>query len=223
MRGWSTVSAGLGLVDSMLPEGEGKNQYFKQARKSQQKQLRSGPLESLWCAYEGEIVFQRVATNPGVSSETSIQYLRPLFDGDSVTLTFWWESGETELFPIVGRTALQLTPQGTQPRWMPLKDELTASLWKEEVFAATEPIATENVPIETAWNTIAMKRSGNTIAVTLNGELLLELPADNMTRYGLLCPEGRNLKVKAAVLTGDWPEIPPTDLTIPIHASPKSP
>ena len=222
MRGWADVLRGRPLVDAMIPFGKGNNEKAKKNRAAQQEDIKDGKLSSKWYVFEDQLVVTRDPESNRSSRELTVQYLRPLFDGESVTLSFWWESGKTELFPIVGRISLELSEKGTKPRWLGVSKGLTELYLDSKALDKRETLATDNVPKDKDWNSIVMKRDGDKLSLSLNDEMIVELPADNFTRFGVMCPKDRDAKIRTAVLNGDWPKTVPTNLMAPLESTTKN-
>ncbi|MFK8112804.1 MAG: tetratricopeptide repeat protein [Rubripirellula sp.] len=207
MRGWSYPGSGVSLPDPLLPIGP--KQDADKIKVDRKKSAETFKFK--WRMIDDELKFTSDENDGG---ESHIQYLRPLFDGESVEISFWWEKGTTAIHPAIGRTVLQLSPSGTRPKWTTITNDLTRRSYVEadKLEPPMEPLATENLPLDKAWNTIKMTLVGDHVAVTLNEKPLVEIPVSDAPRPGLVCPKGHEARVRAMKLTGDWPEKLPEDL-----------
>jgi len=219
MRGWANTTFGRGLPDMQLPIGPEQNsaQITKQ-RKDAAANLENGPIQGAWSVFEGELHYRSYEDERLYDPHSHIQYLRPLLDGESLTCSFWWEWGKTELHPAIGRLRLALQRQGTNLIWIQVAGDLatvTSEVKTNEPDDKTDQFAPDNVPRNNDWNTLTMTRRGEKVIVELNDAPLLEVDIDRNARPGLIRNSQRDVKVRSLTLTGDWPETLPENLMEP--------
>ena len=222
MRGWGFLASGNTLPDPLLPIGPKQD-----AKKiAAQRGLAKKNDEARWRVIDGKLKFAwKADTDPSplggiafVNAQPShIEYLRPLLEGESTELSFWWEWDAIELYPSIGRTVLQFGRKGMTPSWVTHPNDLTRLSYvvAEELDPPSELLGKDNVPIDQSWNTIKMTRKDNTIEVFLNDKSLVHIPVTHPPRPGLMRPKDREVRVREMTLTGDWPDKIPTDLMLP--------
>lgn len=162
------------------------------------------------------------AREKGIESESRqnrdreewIYYLRPLCDGEEVAYEFYQEAGKFSLYPTVDRVAFKLgnTPQ---EHWI-TSDESLFGLKGDDYFDISADRIIEKVhPIEKQWNQLELRRDGQWVTISLNGKSACrtEVDANYDGRFGFLCvPKQFHVRVRAANLSGPWPEKLPENL-----------
>ena len=215
MRGWFTMSYG-GLPDRLFPIGPKQDaKKIKKSRQDKQKEIDEEKLEGRWYVKDKELKLKAVSdTSRRYDADSLIQYARPLQDGESVEMSFWWEKGKTEAHPTIGRTALILSDKGTTPNWVASGTDLVNNGYvsTEKLDPPIKPLATDNTPKNKAWNTITMTRKGDSIAVQLNEKAITEIAIGETSRPGILRKAKRSVRIQSVKLTGDWPTEVPADL-----------
>lgn len=144
-----------------------------------------------------------------------LQYLRPLLDGETITWKFYWEEGETETHPSIGRVIFRLSKQGVLPTYTPATQDLSSQgfVSHDKLDPLPDPIATDNVPVNKEWNSVTLVRQGDAVQFKLNGKLVSKVSVTNQTaRPGFHRASQMNSKIKEMILTGDWPETLPENL-----------
>ena len=218
MRGWRVMVRGRTLPKLLLPIGPKQNrQQILNFRKKMEADLAKGPLNASWSVVDGELHYKKASSKRTYDPQSLAQYLRPLQDGESVAFEFWWEKGKFNFSPSLGRLVLFMGAKGAEPRWLNTSSDLAAAEATPE--AATKPSGEEpelfrpNIrPKEKEWNSIEMKRTGNSVTVTLNEQQLAEIPVRGHERPGVY-RETQSVRVRSIVLRGDdWPEKVPEDL-----------
>ena len=209
MRGWGVLALGRGLPNPMLPEKttQTENEIDKILEKI------SGSKDAMWFVDKGELKYTAVSSNSN-DVTGQIQYLRPLFDGESVEMSVWWDWGTSEVHPSIGRTVFKLGNDGMEPSWLSARYDLgeTAYIEADKLDPPIAKMASDNVPKDKAWNLIKMTRRENIVSVTLNGNPLIDLPITEPPRPGIMRYKGNSVRISSIKLTGDWPKTLPTDL-----------
>ncbi|MCO8124513.1 tetratricopeptide repeat protein [Stieleria sp. TO1_6] len=215
MRGWASFSYSNAAIDPLLPIGP-KQENAEQVKANREKHLQQaaeGSLNNAWYVKDGELIYRHSQSSNHYDSGTQLQYLRPLLDGESIELSFWWDD-TSAIHPTLGRTVLELSELGMTPIWSVLPNDMASVGY----VAATQleppvtPIATDNVPIVDAWNLIRMTRNGDQVVVTLNDNPLTEIPVTESARPGFSRKQNQSAKIRWIKLTGDWPSELPNDL-----------
>ena len=144
-------------------------------------------------------------------AQSVLTYNRPLRDRESVTYEFLYEPGRTEVHPALDRLALLLEPNGVRLHWMASDFTDGSGLRADNV--ADEPACRRGprpLPLKLGgWNAVWVALTEGTVTIELNGVLIYErrLEAANDRRFGLYHDKGRtDVRIRAAVLRGDWPE-----------------
>ncbi|MCG8650936.1 MAG: DUF1583 domain-containing protein, partial [Pirellulales bacterium] len=168
-----------------------------------------------WRLMSGELIGakhdQDEAAKPGL-----LRYQRPLAAGDSVTYQFLDAGKETVVHPTVGRLAFLLESTGVRVRWITTGDLEWTGLKADNT--ALEPLNRRGprpLPLkEGQWNTVRIELSDRKVLVTLNDQLVYQRGLDPgaETQFGLYRPtRGAAVRVRQAVMRGDWPETLPQD------------
>lgn len=216
LAGWATLYYGGSLPDLHLPLPPDQN-AGRIAEQRQQYLDRQHEI-STWHARDGHLV---TGERPGYFTKGEmrhINYLRPLCAGESLTYEFLYEPEKSEVHPTVGRIAVLLRSEGPRLRWLAIDGSLES--------AETEPLhevaprdllldAADPMPLkESDWNsvTLTVDDSGQHLTVALNGTNLCRVSTPQPQPFGLLAEKGRTVDVRAAALTGPWPEKLPDDL-----------
>ena len=201
LRGWATTGYDQLLPSTMLPTEDGK--------KSERSDITYGN------AYEVRDNELSLQVQSGNTPGESMQYLRPLLHDETVSWQFFWETGVSEIHPMVGRVTFLLSENGTIPTYTPGVADLSTTHFipPAQLEPQQKPIAGDVIPKDGEWNKISMTRKQDTVQVQLNGQTIAELPVTNQTaRFGFSRPHGKSCRIKEMILTGDWPETLPANL-----------
>ena len=178
-------------------------------RKNLEEQLAKGPIVGKWCVIDGHLHYKgEPASSRKYDPAGQIQYARPLQDGESMQIEFFWKNGKTEFAPTVGRTILKLTDKGAIPDWIIANGDLASVRYVpvDQLDPPYTPIAKDSVPKDDQWNTLVMKRSGDRSAISLNDQALTEVPVVGIERPGIYRYEKRDVVIRSMKLTGPWPK-----------------
>ncbi|MEM6470232.1 MAG: tetratricopeptide repeat protein [Planctomycetota bacterium] len=161
-----------------------------------------------WCFRDGELRYKQPTNSRDVLS--TLHYLRPLLDGESIEFEFWWDEMEYRFNFTVGRSALILTKEGSYWGYFPKRADL-ASLVSTESSARGKRLKrrfADNIPVS-GWNRFVATRRGNQVEIQLNGSPLepIELRKDELP--GIYRKSETSVRVREITLTGDWPETVP--------------
>lgn len=220
MRGWAILMHGAGMADPKLPIGPDQNSdEIEEHRREQAEKLESDYLEAMWSVKE-ELRFTP-ATSTRRNSLSHLEYLRPLLDGESVEISFWWETGESALDLTLGRLQLGLHESGTDPTWVRLSDDLASVDFDAnhsdhehdhgDAADSEEKEATGLMNNED-WNLARITRQGQQLEVVVNDQPVTSVTMEPTTRFGIVKPTGQGVRIRSITLTGDWPDQLPENL-----------
>ena len=215
MRGWGILARGRTIPKMLLPIGPKQNrEQIEGFREKMEADLAKGPLMGSWSVVDGELHYKKQSRSNAYDPSSQIQYLRPLQDGESITIEYFAKEGSFELSPSLGRLYVNLTDGVVIPSWIPISSDL----------ASTVPIATDQAreapgrtridiqPKDNDWNTIVMARSGKTVSISLNDQLLTKVVIQGHERPGIYRND-KSVRVRSIVLRGEnWPSEVPADL-----------
>lgn len=218
MRGWGVLTRGNNVSKMLLPIGPKQNRDgILKFRENMEKDLAKGPLVGRWSVVDGELHYKgHPSTSRTRDPKAQIQYVRPLQDGESIDIEFYWKADEVEFAPSIGRLVLKLSPEGAKPDWIVANGDLASVGYipAESIDPPLDQIAADNVPIEDSWNKLRMKRTGHTVAMLLNDKPLITIPVKGHERPGVNRYEKRDLRIRSMRLTGDWPDEFPSELLV---------
>ena len=215
MRGWGILAQGRNIPKMLLPISPKQDrEKIESSRETMEAVLAKGPLEGSWSVVNDELHYRKHRRSNTYDPASQIQYMRPLLDGESITIDYWSEKGKFELSPSLGRFYLNLTDRGAVPLWLPSASDLAAvtRIHKDHVRKESDFIRPEVQPKDDAWNTLVMKRRGDTVSIQLNDELLTEVAIQGHERPGIY-RMSQSVRVRSIVLRGEnWPAEVPADL-----------
>ena len=151
----------------------------------------------------------------GTSAERLFFYHWPIVFDAEISYEFFYREGTSHVHPALGRRAFLLNRDGTETHWV------TNGTWDPTDLApgnrTTEVSSTgDGTPLPllpNAWNRVSLQLNGDTVAVTLNDELVCrsDLHPTNNRTFGLFhfCDQ-TEARVRNIVLQGNWPRtLPP--------------
>lgn len=178
-----------------------------------------------WAAQDGVIHGRKLdlAISARPQPQSRLYYHRPLEDGDTLSYEFLFEPGATHVHPALDRLTFLLEPTGVRLHWITdgLADQ-ASELHPENVIdqpgERRGPAALPLLPGQ--WNTMRVSLQLPTVRLELNGQLVYEaeLEPTNNRQFGLFHYKNQTaVKVRNALLTGNWPEqLSPEMLSNPI-------
>jgi hypothetical protein len=215
MRGWGNLVVGRGEPDPLLPIGPKEDGDAIRAQREQSREsLGQDRPQAAWSVKDGVLVYRAAEDENTYDPDAQLQYLRPLFDGETLEMSVWWDEGSSEVHPTVGRTVLMVTKEGVIANWLNLTTDVSTLGYvpTTDLDPPPSPLASDNLPKDKDWNTIALSREGDVIHVTLNGGPLTDVPVTGQARPGIFRSRGFSAKIRSMKLTGDWPTEVPEDL-----------
>jgi hypothetical protein len=147
--------------------------------------------------------------------EEWIYYGRPLCDGEQVSFEFYQEAERYSIQPTIDRIAVRLDSDKLRQHWITSDVDLYGVSSNNQVDAPEDSILGKAQLKEMSWNEITLRREGDIIIIALNDQDIYQQTAEEPYngRFGFLqVPEQFQVRVRNAILTGDWPEILPQDL-----------
>lgn len=172
----------------------------------------------IWTINDG--VLQAVKT-PARLQQSVISFQRPLLEGEKIDYEFFYQPGELEVHPTLGRIAFLLEPDGVRVHWI-------IDSWREWTGLAIDNAIVEplnrrgprNIPLKKDdWNQVTLRRVDGVAVVSLNGHVIYERRDDSGLQvapsFGLFRDGTRSgAKVRNIVMSGDWPETLPEDFLV---------
>lgn len=178
-----------------------------------------------WKFENGELTSsRREGFWPG-ATESWLYYQRPLRDGDSLRYEFFHQSGQTEAAPTIGRIAYQFGADGVTRHWITDGSSDVFATRSDNGVLEKKKLALK----ESEWNAVVVALRGEQLTISLNGEIaameqldgsrtrqslgqkrdgqsLGQSLATSATAIGFYHDAARtSLRVRNAVLTGNWP------------------
>lgn len=153
----------------------------------------------------------------GFRLESTLRHHRPLLEDDRVTYEFFYEPGMTMVHPALGRQVFLIEPEGLKIHWLTdgafERTGLAPDNSHDEPDHRRGPASPPLKP--KAWNTLAMAVKGDTVSITLNGQLIHEgpiAPSNARTFAFFHYAEAVDARIRGVTLEGNWPRQPPQSL-----------
>ncbi len=212
LLGWSTKFKGQRLPDLEFSAGSSSSRTSADDQSKAEWQFVDGDLESVVPRSPPD---ETAASAP--RHEALIQYLRPLCDGEEVSLEFYYESGQFCLAPSIGRVAILLSQPQLHLHWITSDSggHWTGIGSENKVI---DPQAEQLKLIELKendWNQVAVRLDGEIVTMRLNGEDVYRRrwEATVGREFGLYHdPTEYHVRARNVRLSGDWPETLPENL-----------
>jgi hypothetical protein len=158
------------------------------------------------------------AKTPNRLQQSLISYQRPLLEGEMIKYEFFYQPGELEVHPALGRIAFLLEPEGVRVHWI-------IDSWREWTGLAIDNAIVEplnrrgprTLPLKTDdWNQVTLRRANGVAELSLNGDVIYQRADDVGSlvapSFGLFRDSSRTgARVRNVVMSGDWPETLPED------------
>lgn len=152
-----------------------------------------------------------------LGSQSVIRYHRPLLDDESVTYEFFYQADQFEAHPAIGRMAFLLEPSGVKVHWLTAGPYEWTGLAEDN--ALLEPFNRRGprpLPLkEEDWNTVRLERQNDRLTLSLNDETIYQRPLDfeGNPQFGIYRDRTKSsVRVRNAILQGDWPTEFPQEL-----------
>ncbi|MBC8351702.1 MAG: DUF1583 domain-containing protein [Planctomycetes bacterium] len=164
-----------------------------------------------WFLKDGVIYGAGQKTEEAVARQNRLYYLRPLFDGESISYEFQYEPGKLEVHPALGRTAFLIEPGGVRLHWMTDGDHEWTGLAADN--GVVEPLnrrGPKPLPLKSAeWNRVTLSLASDTLTLRLNDATIYtrKMELENDRTFGFYHDMNRSeARVRHVVMRGDWPE-----------------
>lgn len=165
-------------------------------------------------AEEWELFSGRNHGREGTFNESLIRYHRPMIEDGTVEYEFYYEPGASHVHPVLDRMCFVLNPGGVDIHWATDGRHDPSSVSPGNLVSEPPHRRTNgSLPLKAQqWNKLALTIRGQTVALTLNGELIdsRSLEASNQRTFGLFhWSDQTDARVRNLRWTGDWPrELP---------------
>ena len=207
MDGWNTQFASESQPRRRLlaePATSGQNNDYNAYYKGQE------PAEYDWDVKKGILTAMAKPDRPA-TSQSWAYYHRPLRHNETFRYEFHYSPESTVAHPTFGRVALLLRKDGVASHWIARQgwDEAMVGVTLDNEIVEAACQRSHELPLkENDWNAVEMKFANGTLQVSLNGDLIFERQVTDQSdlRFGFYRRQQQSLKVRNAVLTGEWPE-----------------
>ena len=171
-----------------------------------------------WTARDGEIQGDMIPNAAGPLRQSRLFYHRPLRNGESIRYEFLYEPNGTEVHPALDRLTFLLDTQGVRLRWMTDTEGVDpwSGLPADNVIDEPERRrGPRPLPLKAGqWNSVRLSLGNSEIALELNDVEIYRRPIepDNDRLFGFYHnAAATTARVRAIVVSGDWPETLPVD------------
>ncbi|MDR3638922.1 MAG: DUF1583 domain-containing protein [Isosphaeraceae bacterium] len=156
------------------------------------------------------------AARIGSKQESLLQYHRPMVEDGVMDYEFFYVPGKTLVHPALDRLALLVDPEGIKLHWLTDgKYDRTGLSPANVAVEAKSRRGPSPLPLKpNAWNRMSLALKGNTLTLTLNGELVFErsLEATNQRTFGFFhYADETEARVRNVVYRGEWPKQLPAE------------
>ncbi|GAA4455508.1 DUF1583 domain-containing protein [Novipirellula rosea] len=163
--------------------------------------------DALWTVAEGVLQSAQTDSPP---RQRLLRYVRPLLSQETFEYEFF-STGDQVVHPALGRLVFLIEPTGVKAHWVTDAESDWTGLPADN--ALLEPLARRGprpLPLrDNQWNHVVLRRRDDNVSVTLNHTLIYERAIDELddTRIGFYHdPSKETVRVRAAKLSGDWPQ-----------------
>jgi hypothetical protein len=178
---------------------------------AQQDQSKPEPTYDWW-AKNGELFGRKAEAPTGKPLPSKLMYFRPMRPGEEVRYEFFYQPGETQCHPSLGRLAFLLEPDGVKLRWLTDRpeDDWTALKADNAVVETSARRGPEKLALKAGdWNAVKLSLSADSMKIELNGAVVYERPLEPAVErlFGIYHDRDKTgARVRNAVLTGNWPK-----------------
>ena len=172
-----------------------------------------GENNAIWSSRDGVISGRQVPVVGETIRQSRLLYHRPLRPGDSIRYEFLYEPGQTEVHPALDRLTFMLHPDGVQMHWMTDHNGVDPWTGVPADNLIDEPDHRRGprpLPLKKGeWNAVRLTLQDDVAILVLNDVEVYRRPieSNNDRLFGLYHDAGKTeAKMRAAVLTGRWPE-----------------
>jgi hypothetical protein len=212
LAGWSARFKGQRLPDmAVLPEQE---TAIDDDNINYDWRLADGALESVNRTDDKKATKSKHARP---NREALIRYLRPLGDGEQISLEFYHEPGRHTIAPALGRIAMLLDDGKVALHWI-TTDPAGIVTGVDDSNRVIDDQAQQLHTIalkDNDWNQLALRLDGDVVMLSVNGQDAYRRTweAEAGRQFGLFRdPTQFHVRVRNMKLIGPWPEKLPADL-----------
>lgn len=206
MPGWSAGGVG-GTTPSPRIMAEKVVDQNSSAYYSQRDAAR----EPYWSVKSG-VMTGRANSESDADAQSSLNFCRPLLDGETLSYEFYREGDHVVAHPVIGRLAFMIQPDGVKSHWI-TSGVFDADFYKipndNSIVESDCQRGPKTLPLKNGdWNLISMSRRENAVEITLNGELVFLRSLSEMAdfRPGFFRYFTQEARIRNVKLSGDWPE-----------------
>ncbi len=194
--------------------GQNANWFSRQGMKSTLHAGRFGttnPPES----GDRELYSRRREDLSQTDSESLLRYHRPLIEDGTIEYEFFYEPGKSHVHPVLDRMCLILNPEGIDIHWATDGRHDRTGVGPDNIVSEPQHRTSKGpLPLKPAeWNRVALTTVGDTVNLSLNGELIYSRPleATNLRTFGLFhWADQTEIRVRKMQWLGGWPkQLPP--------------
>ncbi len=184
------------------PKGENDYIFHEQQRES---------AEPDWSVQDGALTAKPKA-DLAEYAQSWIYYQRPLCDRETLQYEFFYAPGTSATYPTIGRLAFLLEPGGVDLHWIGRGgwDDAVVGIPLDNRIAEAEcRRGPAELPLKpNDWNQVVVTLKGDRAVIAVNGVAVYErqLEPENNRLVGLFRDKRQAAKVRAAALSGPWPE-----------------
>ncbi len=163
-----------------------------------------------WRLEGGVLIGRHKPEWAGMYAQSVIQYHRPLLEDGEVSYEFLYAPGRILAHPALDRLVLLLTPEGVREHWLTdIHYDRTGLAADNAVEVSEHRRGPSVLPLKAEeWNQAVLAVVGDTLSLTLNGELVYERPIEptNLRGFALFhYADQTELRVRSLQHRGDWP------------------
>ena len=166
------------------------------------------PSEFDWEAKDG-VLIANAHPKDLAERQSWAYYHRPLQNGETFRYEFFYIPGQSVAHPTLGRVAMLLEPEDVKLHWIVREgwDNPVYQIPEDNEISLADEIRGEMNLLPNEWNSVELTLLDDKAKVKVNGTVVYEHAVASVTdrRFGLFRYRRQNLKVRQAVLSGDWP------------------
>ena len=164
-----------------------------------------------WRIEGGVLIGRHKPEWAGMHAQSVIQYHRPLLEDGEVSYEFLYAPGRILAHPALDRLVLLITPEGIREHWLTdIHYDRTGIAADNAVDVPEHRRGPSVLPLKPEeWNQAVLAVSGDTLSLTLNGELVYEraIEPTNLRGFALFhYADQTELRVRNIRHRGDWPK-----------------
>jgi hypothetical protein len=206
MPGWSA-----GGVGGTTPSPRIMAEKIVDQNSSAYYSQRDAAREPYWSVKSG-VMTGRANSESDADAQSSLNFCRPLLDGETLSYEFYREGDHVVAHPVIGRLAFMIQPDGVKSHWI-TSGVFDADFYKipndNSMVESDCQRGPKTLPLKNGdWNLISMSRRENAVEITLNGELVFVRSLSEVAdfRPGFFRYFTQEARIRNVTLSGDWPD-----------------